>query len=173
LLVLFKVKAFPFKKKDKSHIFQPKSTFTLCSAAPCLFCFEAIRDRYLRTALNWLVDFIITLFFHQSDQFVTDFCTVITENCTVITKNCTVITKNCTAVWDALKSTNHSRVIFLCILLSLKTFASLKKIYFNAFSTWKVDSRNTAELFFLCVFTSFYTILENIGNLSTSLLVGL
>jgi hypothetical protein len=69
----------------------------------------------------------------------------------VITENCTVITKNCTAVWDALKSTNHSRVIFLCILLSLKTFASLKKIYFNAFSTWKVDSRNTAELFFLCV----------------------
>ena len=60
----------------------------------------------------------------------------------MITKNCTVITKNCTAVWDALKSTNHSRVIFLCILLSLKTFA---------FSTWKVDSRNTAELFFLCV----------------------
>jgi hypothetical protein len=27
-----------------------------------LFCFEAICDRYLRTALNCLVDFIITLF---------------------------------------------------------------------------------------------------------------
>jgi hypothetical protein len=27
-----------------------------------------------------LVDLIITMFFHQSDQFVTDFCTVITEN---------------------------------------------------------------------------------------------
>jgi hypothetical protein len=40
-----------------------------------------------------LVDLIITMFFHQSDQFVTDFCTVITENCTVITENCT-------AVWD-------------------------------------------------------------------------
>ena len=24
------------------------------------------------------------MFLHQSDQFVTDFCTVITENCTVI-----------------------------------------------------------------------------------------
>jgi hypothetical protein len=54
-----------------------------------------------------VVDLIITMFFHQSDQFVTDFCTLITENCAVITKNCTlmtenctVITENCTAVWD-------------------------------------------------------------------------
>jgi hypothetical protein len=47
LLVLFKVNAFPFKNKDKSHIFHAKATFTLCSAAPCLFCFEAICDRYL------------------------------------------------------------------------------------------------------------------------------
>ena len=46
LLVLFKVNAFPFKNKDKSHIFHAKATFTLCSAAPCLFCFEAICDRY-------------------------------------------------------------------------------------------------------------------------------
>jgi hypothetical protein len=40
------VNAFPFKNKDKSHIFHAKATFTLCSAAPCLFCFEAICDRY-------------------------------------------------------------------------------------------------------------------------------
>jgi hypothetical protein len=46
VLVLFKANAFPFKNKDKSHIFQAKATFTLCSAAPCLFCFEAICDRY-------------------------------------------------------------------------------------------------------------------------------
>jgi hypothetical protein len=37
LLVLFKVNAFPFKNKDKSHIFHAKATFTLCSAAPCMF----------------------------------------------------------------------------------------------------------------------------------------
>jgi hypothetical protein len=46
VLVLFKANAFPFKNKDKSHIFQAKATFTLCRAAPCLFCFEAICDRY-------------------------------------------------------------------------------------------------------------------------------
>jgi hypothetical protein len=81
------VNAFPFKNKDKSHIFHANATFTFCSAAPCLFCFEAICDCYF-------FDLIITMFFHQSDQFVTDFCTVITENCTVITENCTA------AVWD-------------------------------------------------------------------------
>jgi hypothetical protein len=41
-----KVNAFPLKDKDKSHIFHAKATFQLCSAAPCLFCFEAICDRY-------------------------------------------------------------------------------------------------------------------------------
>lgn len=35
-----------------------------------------IEDRF---TVNWLVDFIITLFFHQSDQFLTDFCTAVTE----------------------------------------------------------------------------------------------
>jgi hypothetical protein len=37
---------FHLKNKDKSHIFHAKATFTLCSAAPCLFCFEAICDGY-------------------------------------------------------------------------------------------------------------------------------
>ena len=37
LLALFKVNAFPFKNKDKSHIFHAKATFTLCSAAPQFF----------------------------------------------------------------------------------------------------------------------------------------
>jgi hypothetical protein len=45
VILVFKVNAFPFKNKDKSHIFHPKATFTFCSAAPCLFCFEAICDR--------------------------------------------------------------------------------------------------------------------------------
>jgi hypothetical protein len=43
---LFKLNTFPFKNKDKSHIFHTKATFTSCSAAPCLFCFEAICDRF-------------------------------------------------------------------------------------------------------------------------------
>jgi hypothetical protein len=34
---LFKVNAFPFKNKDKSHIFHAKATFTLFSAAPQIF----------------------------------------------------------------------------------------------------------------------------------------
>jgi hypothetical protein len=85
---LFKINAFPFKKKDKSQIFHAKATFTLCSAAPCLFCFEA-----MFTSLNYIAYFIITMFFHQSDQFVTDFCTVVTDFCTVVTDFCT-------AVWD-------------------------------------------------------------------------
>jgi hypothetical protein len=81
---------FRFKNKDKSHIFHEKATFTLCSAAPCLFCFEAICDRYFFKLncfklIGWF-KLIITMFFHQSNQFVTDFCTVITENYTVITK---------------------------------------------------------------------------------------
>jgi hypothetical protein len=44
---LAKVNAFPFKNIDKCHIIHAKATFTLCSAAPCLFCFEAICDQYL------------------------------------------------------------------------------------------------------------------------------
>ena len=46
LKIPLKVNAFPFKNKDKSHIFHGTPIFTLCSAAPCLFCFEAICDRY-------------------------------------------------------------------------------------------------------------------------------
>jgi hypothetical protein len=45
----------------------------------------------------WLIGWL-WWFFHQSDQFVTDFCTVITEYCTVVTENCTEITKNCTEI---------------------------------------------------------------------------
>jgi hypothetical protein len=53
LLVLFnKINAFPFKIDQKGHIFHAKATFTMCSAAPCLFCFEAICDRYF-FKLNW------------------------------------------------------------------------------------------------------------------------
>jgi hypothetical protein len=101
--IIFKVNAFPFKNKDKSHIFHAKATFTLCSVAPCLFCFEAICDRYFFKLncfklIRWFNHH--RMFSRQSDQFVTDFCTVITENCTVITKNCTVITENCTVITE-------------------------------------------------------------------------
>jgi hypothetical protein len=42
LLVLFKVKSFPFKKKDKSHIFHPTPPQLLLSIArpPCLLCLK-------------------------------------------------------------------------------------------------------------------------------------
>ena len=61
------------------------------------------------------------MFFHQSDQFVTDFCSVITENCTVITKKLHRDYRklHCCLGLTALKSTNHSRVISLCILLNV------------------------------------------------------
>ena len=46
--------------------------------------------------------------------------------CTVLTDFCTIITEFCTAVGlTALKSTNRSRVTFLCILLNnLKYYIS-------------------------------------------------
>ena len=69
MLVLFKVNAFPFKNKDKSHIFHAKATFTLCSAAPCLFCFEAICDRYF-FKLNCFK--LIGWFNHASQCFSTN-----------------------------------------------------------------------------------------------------
>jgi hypothetical protein len=43
--------------------------------APCFVLKQSVAVTSFK-----LIDFIITLFFHQSDQFVTDFCTVITEN---------------------------------------------------------------------------------------------
>jgi aminoglycoside N3'-acetyltransferase len=75
------------------------------------------------------------LFFHQSDQFVTDFCTVITENFTVITENFTVITENftvitenftvitenCTAVWDYEKNKTIDTQKIVIILINVST----------------------------------------------------
>jgi hypothetical protein len=118
LLVLFKVNAFPFKNKDKSHIFHAKATFTLCSAAPCLFCFEAICDRYF-FKLNC---FKLIGWFNHHNVFPPirsvcySFCTVITENC----MHCDYRKLHCCLGLTALKSTNHSRVISLCILLQTK-----------------------------------------------------
>jgi hypothetical protein len=43
---LFKVNAFPFKNKDKSHIFHVKATFTLCSAVPGHFAERHYAERH-------------------------------------------------------------------------------------------------------------------------------
>jgi hypothetical protein len=72
LLVLFKGNAFPFKNIDKSDIFQPKSAFT-SSVTRLQVCFVlkqsvTVTSLNYKTALNWLVDFIIKMFFHQSDN---------------------------------------------------------------------------------------------------------
>ena len=53
-----------------------------------------------------MVDLIITMFFHQSDQFVTDFCIVVTDFCTVVTDFCTAFLG-----LSSLKPTNHSHRI--------------------------------------------------------------
>jgi hypothetical protein len=103
LLVLFKVNAFPFKNKDKSHIFHANANFTLCSAAPCLFYFEAICDRYF-FKLNC---FKLIGWFNRHNVFppIRSVCYRFLHCCLWLT---------------ALKSIHHSRVIFLCILLQMK-----------------------------------------------------
>jgi hypothetical protein len=115
LLVLFKVKAFPFKNKDKSHIFHAKSTFTLSSASPCLFCFEATVTVYL-FKLNC---FKLIGWFYHHDVFppIRSVCYRFLYCCYRFF-HCCYRFLHCSCLWlTALKSTNHSRVIFLCILL--------------------------------------------------------
>jgi hypothetical protein len=99
---LVKVKFFHLKK-GKSH-FSPELNFYFMKRGRHIFCFEAICQRYnTMTALTRL---------NQSDQFVTDFCTV-TEFCTAVIQNFALLFEfNCNEI------TNHSRVILLCILLA-------------------------------------------------------
>jgi hypothetical protein len=52
-------------KEDKCNIIHPNSTFI--SVAPLQLLF------YLKQSVT------VTCFFHKTDQFVTDFCTVVTE----------------------------------------------------------------------------------------------
>jgi hypothetical protein len=121
LLVLFKVNAFPFKNKDKSHIFHAKVTFTLCSAAPCLFCFEAICDRYF-FKLNC---FKMTGRFNHHNVFppIRSVCYRFLHcdyrklQCDYKKLYCDYRKLHCCLGLTALKSINHSRVISLCILL--------------------------------------------------------
>jgi hypothetical protein len=83
----------------ESHIFHPKSIYTLCSAAPCLVCFEAII-------------LVLTLFLHQSDHAVC-YRFLHWDNRKL---HCDY--KFCTA---ALKSTNHSRICTNILFMSLGT----------------------------------------------------
>jgi hypothetical protein len=118
LLVLFKVNAFPFKNKDKSHISHAKATFTLCNAAPCLFCFEAICDRYF-FKLNC---FKRIGWFNNHNVFppIRSVCYRFLH-CDYRKLHCDYKKLHCCLELTALKSTNHSRVIYLCILLQLVT----------------------------------------------------
>jgi hypothetical protein len=131
LLVLFKINAFPFKNKDKSHIFHGKAIFTLCSAAPCLFCFvlfcfvlfcfEAICDRYF-FKLNC---FKLIDWFNHHNVFppIRSVCYRFLHCCYRFLHCCLWLT--------ALKSTNHSRVIFLCILLRIIQYRCFYKLTFS------------------------------------------
>jgi hypothetical protein len=135
LLVLFKVNAFPFNNKDKSHIFQPRSTFTLCSAAPCLFCFEAICDCYFFKLIcfkliGWfnhhnVTDNVFPLIRSVCYRFLhCDYRKLHRDykklHCNYRNLHCDYRKLHCCLGLTALKSTNHSRVISLCILLIQK-----------------------------------------------------
>ena len=124
MLVVFKVKAFPFKNKDKSHIFHAKSTFTLCSAAPCLFYFEAICDRYLFK----LIRFKLIGWFNHHNVFSTNQISLLQIFALWYRKlhfDCKKL--HCCLELIALKSTNQSRVIFLCqyIIIEERRLVSL------------------------------------------------
>jgi hypothetical protein len=135
LLILFKVNAFPFKNKDKSHIFHAKATFTLCSAAPYLFCFEAICDRYFFKLnrfklIGWFnhhnlfppIRSVCYRFLHcDYKKLHCDYkklhCDYKKLQCDYRKLHCDYRKLHCCLGLTALKSTNHSRVISLCILL--------------------------------------------------------
>jgi hypothetical protein len=110
----FKVNAFPFKNKDKSYIFQTKATFTSCSAAPCLFCFEAICDRYF-FKLNC---FKLIGWFNHHNVFppIRSVCYRFLH--------CDYRILHCCLGLTALKSTYHSRVISLCTRVKLSHLAA-------------------------------------------------
>jgi hypothetical protein len=124
LLVLFKVNGFPFKNKDKSHIFHAKATFTLCSAAPCLFCFEAICDRYF-FKLNC---FKLIGWFNHHNVFppIRSVCYRFLH-CDYRKLHSDYRKFHCCLGLTVLKSTNHSRLISLCILLSTVIRFELRK----------------------------------------------
>jgi hypothetical protein len=60
------------------------------------------------------------MFFHQSDQFVTDFCTVITKNCCVITQIALLFGINCTEI-----NQSQSSNILMYIISAVNTKLSL------------------------------------------------
>jgi hypothetical protein len=133
LLVLFKVNAFPFKNKDKSHIFDAKATFTLCSAAPCLFCFEAICDRYF-FKLNC---FKLIGWFNHHNVFppIRSVCYIFLH-CDYRKLHCDYRKLHGCLGLTALKSTNHNRVIaylyvhyYACYSIPI-TYAFLGNWYF-------------------------------------------
>jgi hypothetical protein len=91
----------------------------LCSAAPCLFCFEAICDRYF-FKLNC---FKLIGWFNHHNVFPP------IRSVRYRFLHCDYRKLHCSLGLTALKSTNHSRVISLCILLLYLQCRTRIKIY--------------------------------------------
>jgi hypothetical protein len=137
LLVLFKVKAFRFNNKDKSHIFHAKGQLLLYVAWRHV-CFEAICDRYFFKLdcfkldcfklIGWFYHHNVFLpirsvcyrFLHCFYRFL-HFCYRFLHCCYRFLHCCLWLT--------ALKSTNHNRVIFICVLLGAVTYCDLNISY--------------------------------------------
>ena len=126
---------FHLKIKIKAIFRHAMSTFTLCSAAPCLLCFEAICDRYFFKL--YCFKLIGRFYHHNVFPPIRSVCyrnlhcdyrklhcdyrklhyDYIKLHCDYKKLHCDYRKLLCCLGLTALKSTNHSRVIFLCILL--------------------------------------------------------
>jgi hypothetical protein len=142
-----------FHLKIKIKAIFPKVTLTLCSAAPCLFCFEAICDRYFFKRncfklIGWFnhhnvfppirsVSYRFLLFDYRKlhCDYKKLHCDYRKLRCDYRKLHCDYRKLHCCLWLTALKSTNHSRVISLCILLYILSsynmlYLALKKSIF-------------------------------------------
>ena len=128
MLVLFKVKAFHLKK-DLKAIFSNRRQLYVARGAvtPCLFCFvsfEAICDRYFFKLYCFK---LIGWFYHhiafppiRSVWYRFLHCDYRTLHCDYRKlHSCAYRKLHCCLGLTALKSTTHSRIILLCILIFL------------------------------------------------------
>ena len=147
---LFKVKAFPFKNKDTwKPYFATRSQLLLYPIylAPCLLCFEAICDRYFFKLncfkqIGWFYHHIVSppirsVFYRKLH------CDYKKLHCNYKKLHCDYRKLHCCLVLTALKSTSHSRVIFLCILLTVLWSA---KIHQSHILSWYGNMVNLSNL---------------------------
>jgi hypothetical protein len=145
LFVLFKVNAFPFKNKDKSQIFHAKATFTLCSAAPCFFCFvlkQSVTVYFFKLNCFKLIGWF---YHHNVFPAIRSVCYRFLHCCYRFLHCCYRFLHCCLGL-NALKPTNHSRVIFLCVLLASK----------NQDNTFMLKNYCIQSIAFLHVRTTYY-----------------